>query len=316
MAKHSIKGASKLPQPDSVTSCLRRLTKLKVYNAKYGEAPHKPLLLLVLIELAERDELPNDILLLTPELAFRFDTFWEVGAYRRPQPPDVRLPFHHLGGDDLLSPFMDSGEPSPDAALTRFVRLDTEFVAAARDSGFRDQARRFLIARYFQPAERNALFHLIGMPIPPDDQIAADASYEVPEDAERKGRETRFRLDIVPAYNYTCALTGYRVTTIAAGSIVDAAHIHEFSDSRNNDPGNGVALCKNAHWLFDAGLWSIDDEYRVIVAKGAFSESSPNQKPVSDFHGQTLLLPANQSIWPSLKHLAWHRKKFKFDTAT
>lgn len=303
-----------MPTNDAVTSTLRRLTKLNVYKAKYGEAPHKALLLLVLIELAERDELPSDVLQLTAELAFRFDTYWEVVAYRRPQRPDVRLPFHHLGGDGILSPFMESGAPSPDATMTRYVRLATEFVDAARDPGFREQARRFLIARYFKPAERNALFHLIRMPIPSDDQIAADASFEVPEDAATKGREARFRLDIVSAYNYTCALTGYRVTTIGAGSIVDAAHIHEFADSRNNDPGNGLALCKNAHWLFDAGLWSIDDEFKVIVAKEAlFSEKSPNQKPLSDFHGERLLLPANQAIWPAKKHLAWHRHKFKFD---
>ncbi|MBC7818368.1 MAG: HNH endonuclease, partial [Planctomycetaceae bacterium] len=141
-------------------------------------------------------------------------------------------------------------------------------------------------------------------------------NYESPHDAEIAGRDGRFRLDVVPAYDYTCALTGYRITTIGGTSIVDAAHIHEFSDSRNNDPRNGLALSKNAHWLFDAGLWSIDDEYRVIVAKDAFSESSPNQKPLSDYHGQRLLLPGNQSIWPAKKHLAWHRKKFQFDAAT
>lgn len=93
---HSTPGASKLIPPDTVTACLRRLTKLNVYKAKYGEAPHKALLLLVLIGLAERDELPSDILLLTPELAFRFDTYWEVVAYRLTQRSDVRLPFHHL----------------------------------------------------------------------------------------------------------------------------------------------------------------------------------------------------------------------------
>src|SRR4029077_1784353 len=102
-----------------------------------------------------------------------------------------------------------------------------------------------------------------------------------------------------------------RVTTIGAGTIVDAAHIHEFSDSRNNDSANGIALCKNAHWQFDVGLWSIDDDYRIIVANDAFSESSPNQKPLSAFHGERLILPANEAIWPAKKHLLWHRKKFK-----
>jgi putative restriction endonuclease len=131
-------------------------------------------------------------------------------------------------------------------------------------------------------------------------------------DAENAARSARFRLDIVSAYNYTCALTGYRVTTIVSGAIVDAAHIHQFADLRNNDPNNGISLCKNAHWLFDVGLWAIDDDYCVIVAKGAFSESSPNQKPLSEMQGQRLLLPRDEAIWPSKVHLAWHRThKFK-----
>src|SRR5439155_11085292 len=81
----------------------------------------------------------------------------------------------------------------------------------------------------------------------------------------------------VAAYNYTCALTRYRLTTIAGGSIVDAAHIHQFADSRNNDPRNGLALSKNAHWLFDNGLWTLDEDYRVRVAKGEFSEAGLEQ---------------------------------------
>ncbi len=35
---------------------------------------------------------------------------------------------------------------------------------------------------------------------------------------------------------------------------VGAAHIHRVADSGNNDPRNGSALCKNAHWMFDVGL--------------------------------------------------------------
>lgn len=129
-----------------------------------------------------------------------------------------------------------------------------------------------------------------------------------PQNSKRTGRETRFRLDIVAAYNYTCALTGYRVTTISGATIVDAAHIHQFADSRNNNPRNGLALCKNAHWLFDNGLWSIDDEYRVIVASEAFDEASPYQKPLVEFLGQHIHLPENHEIWPDPRHLHWHRK--------
>jgi phage regulator Rha-like protein len=77
----------------------------------------------------------------------------------------------------------------------------------------------------FEPAERVALYTLLGMPVPSDDQIAADANYVAEGDPRRKGRDVRFRIEVVAAYNYTCALTGLRLTTISAGAIVDAAHI-------------------------------------------------------------------------------------------
>src|SRR5262249_26267661 len=138
--------------------------------------------------------------------------------------------------------------------------------------------RRILIAKYFELEERAALYVLVGLPVPPEDEIARDATYPSPAEAEKKGREARFRMNVVAAYSYTCALTGYRLTTISAGSIVDAAHIHQFASARNNDPRNGLALCKNAHWLFDTGLWTLTDDYRVIVALSRLTEQSRDQK--------------------------------------
>ena len=90
------------------------------------------------------------------------------------------------------------------------------------DPAWREKAQRLLIAKYFESAERIALYTLAGLPIPSEDEIARDARY-TPTEARQQGREARFRLTVVAAYNYTCALTGYRLTTIASGSIVDAA---------------------------------------------------------------------------------------------
>jgi putative restriction endonuclease len=286
---------------------LEKLANLNVYRAKGGAAPHKPLLLLVILELAEQGLLPRDVLSLTPELAFRFCSYWRVVAHRRTQRPDVRLPFHHLSNDGFWSPLQEDGSPSPDDRLTRFAALTSDFVAFVTDPASRDKGRRILIAKYFQPEERVALYSLFGMPIPTDDEIALDGKYRSPEVAMRQGREIRFRLSIVSIYNYRCALTGYRLTTIAAGSIVDAAHIHRFANSRNNDTKNGLALCKNAHWLFDNGLWTVADDYSVIVAVGRFSEDSPDHKSLRDYHGEKIHLPSDDRLWPSPIHLAWHR---------
>jgi putative restriction endonuclease len=113
---------------------------------------------------------------------------------------------------------------------------------------------------------------------------------------------------VVAAYDYTCALTGYRLTTISGSSIVDGAHIHQFSDSRNNDPRNGLALSKNAHWLFDKGLWTVSQDFRVIVATGHFAEDNPDQKGLRQYHGDKIRLPNDPDLWPNPIHLAWHRK--------
>ena len=83
---------------------LRKLTSLKVDKARGDPAPHKPLLLLVVLELAELGELPAEVLPLTPELAFRFCTYSSIVAHRRTQRPDIRFPFHHLKSDGVWSP--------------------------------------------------------------------------------------------------------------------------------------------------------------------------------------------------------------------
>lgn len=291
---------------------LGRLAKLKVDKARGDPAPHKPLLLLVVMELAEQLPSFGEILPLTPELAFRFCTYWGVVAHRRKQRPDVRYPFYHLKSDGVWSPLDKDGKPPTERFLTQYAALPSDFVAFCKDPASRDKARRILIAKYFRPDERAALYTLVGLPIPTEDQIAQDGAFKSTEDAAKQGREARFRLNIVAAYNYTCALTRYRLMTVTGTSIVDAAHIHQFSDSRNNDIRNGLALCKNAHWLFDHGLWSLTDDYKVIVAEGRFAEDGPDQKLLSEYHGKKLHLPGDPAQWPNLVHIAWHRnKKFK-----
>jgi putative restriction endonuclease len=286
---------------------LNKLTKLRVDRARGDVAPHKPLLLLAVLDLAEEGDLPPSVLPLSPQLAFRFLTYWRFVSHRRHQPPDIRLPFHHLKGDGFWSPTTSAGEPSPDSKLTEYARLPDDLVAFMRDPASRAQARRLLVSLYFEMSERVSLYSALGIPVPSEDIVKADLSAAA-ESAMEQGREARFRIRIVSAYQYTCALTGYRLTTVRAGSIVDAAHIHQFADSRNNALDNGIALSKNAHWLFDQGLWTISDTLTVIVAEGKFAERSVDGVGLASQHGKRLHLPDDKNLWPNPIHLAWHRE--------
>jgi len=162
--------------------------------------------------------------------------------------------------------------------------------------------RRILIAKYFLNfAERTALYQLVGLPMPPDAIVREDA--RLFEKARERGREARFRLTVVPAYGYTCALTRYRLVTIDSGSIVEAAHIHQFADSRNNHPCNGIALCKNAHWMFDEGLWSLNDKYRVLINSKRFDESGVDELLLSSKANTQVVLPVDRITGP-IKHIS------------
>jgi putative restriction endonuclease len=94
--------------------------------------------------------------------------------------------------------------------------------------------------------------------------------------------------------------------------IVDAAHIHEFRDSRNNDPRNGLALSKNTHWQFDRGLWSLTDDYRVVVSREKFIEEGVLGQRLADFDGRRIFLPSDPKYWPEHASLDWHRKRHGF----
>jgi putative restriction endonuclease len=272
---------------------LRIAAKLRVDRSR-GFAPHKPLLLLVMTGLAEEAKLTGVAVPLTGELVFRFMAFWTAIAERRSQRPDIRLPFYHLSSDGFWTPLDDQGKPTSERRRAVAVRLDPEFLECLGDLDFRLRMRRVLIATYFvDPGERAALYTLVGIRVPPDDEVKADARRFEPD--RERGREARFRLIVVPAYNYTCALTGYRLTTVNSGSIVDAAHIHEFADSRNNDPRNGIALSKNAHWLFDQGLWSLKDDYTVVVARDRFDESGDAGLLLGEREGLRIQLPMNRT---------------------
>ena len=59
-----------------------------------------------------------ELLPLTPELAFRFCTYWGIVAHRRRQAPDVRYPFYHLKSDGCWAPLDENGKPVDD--LSRY----------------------------------------------------------------------------------------------------------------------------------------------------------------------------------------------------
>jgi putative restriction endonuclease len=271
-------------------------------------APHKALLLLSVLELADEGKLASEIVPFSPELVLRFNSYWRIVVARWTTRPNARMPFHHLATQGFWKAIEKNGNDSPHRNLTEAIRLDPSFFAAMRDPRFRREAKAVLIQRYFPPVERVALLALVGLDNQEAETVEAAVQDQAREQARITARNARFRIRVVSGYVFTCALTGYALTTITGASIVDAAHIHERKSSSNDDPENGLALCKNAHWMFDEGLWSIDDDFRVIVSRHAFTDSSLDGFSLRYFQNRPLIFHQTSTLRPHRKYLAWHRE--------
>jgi putative restriction endonuclease len=199
--------------------------------------------------------------------------------------------------------------PSHAKATTRLAVLDPDLALLLHEAAFRRAARRTLVSIYFTPKEQVMLCARSGLPLPETGEIEAlrqDA--KTFKASQRKGRDSRFKSEVLGGYHYTCALTGYRLDT-EKGNLVQAAHIHQHARSGNDDPRNGLALTPDAHWMFDAGLWTAvlrGDDFLVRVAKGRFQEGSVDGRTLFGRDGAALVFDPRARLRPGVEFLGWH----------
>jgi putative restriction endonuclease len=290
---------------------LTRLNPAQGRGACRGKAPHKPLLLLALFDMAEAGEVSSRAFTRSAGLVLRFRNYGTIVAERWATRLDVKMPFYHLstqGFWQALNSEMRTAS-SPDSCVV--CEMNPEFFDLLGDAGFRLKARMVLVSRYFEPAEQVGLFESLGLQVKPDFVPKAQRVLgEAMETAKRKGRSARFAVRVVAEYRYTCALTGYRCMTSEGSAIVDAAHIEAWSETQNDDITNGLALSKSAHWMFDEGLWSADDDLRVIINGRWFEERGPEAIKLTTFAGRHLQFDPAAKLRPALEFLRRHRSHF------
>jgi HNH endonuclease len=123
----------------------------------------------------------------------------------------------------------------------------------------------------------------------------------------RQKRDAAFRSIVLSNYNYTCAVTGQRFKSPRHVE-ADGAHIIGKDVRGTDDPRNGVALSRSAHWAFDRGIFTISDQYEVVV-NPKISAASVDRFPVVAMDRKKILLPEDRCYWPHLDALAWHKQE-------
>lgn len=135
-------------------------------------------------------------------------------------------------------------------------------------------------------------------------------SEAVVEDAPRYGREFlararlgqgSFRTLVIDAYRRRCAMTGESTLPV-----LEAAHIQSYADEGTHQVSNGLLLRSDFHKLFDAGLVTVEPDYRIRIS-GRIRDQYFNGKAYYRLHGQQLAdLPEDSRDHPNPEYLRWH----------
>ena len=289
-----------------IDALMNRLLDLKVARDRKGMAPNKPLLVLAILDLFEGGLVgPAGLVHKDAQLNLRFRSYSPICAPRRGNTIDLNLPFRYLASDGIYTHVGDD---------ERVVRLDPALLARFMDPSFRQEARRRIVATYFPVAEQVALYAALGMPVPSSEELTVVRQDQAAYKAQlSRGRDARFKVSVISGYHFTCALTGYRLIASKSTYVpLEAAHIHAYSKRGPDTPDNGLALTPTAHDLFDAGLWTVDDNLRIQVAHSDISESilpGGSHFKLSDLHGRPLSFAPQATLRPDPAHLTWHRRE-------
>lgn len=302
-------------------------------DAKNGGAPHKPILLLSVIQLYENVFFTDQQIYILPELVAVFKSNWSklvvTNHYAIFAMPFFHMrsePFWHLIPNAGCEKWIESKNSVRSfrnlTTAVNFALIDNELSNLLLQSETRDILKISILEKYFPETKLNFESNrLEGMP---NISILNDSS----EEYRRKIKELKaqvdenafqeeifirgglFKREISKIYNHTCAISELRIDAIINVTMVDACHIVPFSEGYDDTLTNGIALCPNLHRAFDRGLISISDNYTVILNPN-FIESKSSYN-LSQFKGKEVLFPDQMKHYPSLENLAQHRRRFGF----
>jgi len=312
-------------------SLLLQLISLRQGITKYGLAPHKPILLLAVVDGFEKGYLFGREVPISEELLTSFHDYWKL-LVDTGHDANFSLPFYHLGSEKSgiwqLKPFGGKEIPVTKSNSIKSFRalretveyavLSDELAQAMQNPAQRNGIKAALLERYFP----DKAFLFAKTPVLYSEEVKKDILYDPAENYARKVvrkfeqlnqaereeelilRSHIFRKAVLEIYDGRCAISGMKLEFGKNVTMVDACHIIPFADAQGDTISNGVALSPTLH----RGLVSVSNDYRVLVHP-RLTDHFP-QVGIQQFKGQELHLPQDSRFYPSPEKFAQHRQRF------
>ena len=301
---------------------IQKFRKLNVSRSN-GVAPHKPILLLSVIQLIEQGEIRENKICITPELVAAFKSNWHGLVTSDHFTANFSLPFFHLKTDGFwhLQTYpgtaillTSSASIKSFAALKNAVNyawLEDELYQLLQNTTDRNLLRQVLLDTYFNAHSISGnsydLLNKIELQILNEPSVEYQRVALKADEEETFIRSGVFKKVIPSIYDHTCCISGMRIISTRDVQMIDACHIVPFSESHDDTITNGISLSPNFHRAFDRHLITIDKQYRVVVSD-SFAEAETHF--IKHFHGKQIILPKEVKYYPSLENLGRHNDKF------
>lgn len=282
----------------------QKLASLNTWRHREGRAPHtKPLLLLLALGYLRREK-PRLILYRDIEKALK-QLLKRFGPPRRRYHPEH--PFNYLRNDGLweieglkAEHTTASGELRPPLLRRDDVRgglPEAAWRLLRNDATLCKQVVEHLLHNYFPASYHSELLEEVSL-------------REYWESKKRliRTRDSRFRTEVIQAYEYRCAICGYDIRIDDQLIGLEAAHIRWHANGGPDEVSNGLALCMLHHKAFDRGGISLSDDYRLLVSPALHGQGGAWQNWFSQLEAHLIRMPRYSKNVPNLKHLAWHRR--------
>jgi putative restriction endonuclease len=292
-----------------------RFQNLRAGRVGTHTRPHKPVMLLSVLTLAESGRLLENRIEFGPELIEIFRGYFEIVRAEDDDCTPIN-PFFYLrgdgfwhhkplpGGEEFYKAMKDPGGMGLLSPVIAFAYLDDELFSLFAQASSRLVLRDSLISRYF-PGFRESLEALYEK----ERQVGQYREYlesqteGPPPIFEDEIRDSAFRRVVIGAYDSRCAACGLRVI-LGDDILVEAAHLIPFSISKDDDPRNGIALCKNHHWAMDKFLIAPGSD-RLWHVSGRLERRIRDLQPLLDLDGQKILMPREIRFHPKEEALSW-----------
>ncbi len=102
-------------------------------------------------------------------------------------------------------------------------------------------------------------------------------------------------------------MTGLKLINGGGRPEIEAAHIRPVGAEHHGPDSmrNGLALSRTFHWLFDRGVISIADDYKIILVQ----KSVPDQLKRLLLPGGRIMVPDDPLSRPHQQFLRYHREQ-------